>query len=58
MLTHVPVIYATGFDVSFRPRYPIVGLNNIDLREQWKEDPEAYLSVSVPSMPKDRKSVV
>lgn len=46
-----PVVYATGFDVSFRPRYPIVGLNNIDLREQWKEDPEAYISVAVPSMP-------
>uniref|UniRef100_A0A0D2XXV2 Sterigmatocystin biosynthesis monooxygenase stcW n=1 Tax=Fusarium oxysporum (strain Fo5176) TaxID=660025 RepID=A0A0D2XXV2_FUSOF len=45
------IVYATGFDVSFRPRYPIVGLNNIDLREQWKEDPEAYISVAVPSMP-------
>ncbi|KLO84691.1 monooxygenase [Fusarium fujikuroi] len=45
------IVYATGFDVSFRPRYPIVGLNKIDLREQWKEDPEAYISVAVPSMP-------
>ncbi|EWG44884.1 hypothetical protein FVEG_05851 [Fusarium verticillioides 7600] len=45
------IVYATGFDVSFRPRYPIVGLNNTDLREQWKEDPEAYISVAVPSMP-------
>ncbi|OBS25959.1 hypothetical protein FPOA_06491 [Fusarium poae] len=45
------IVYATGFDVSFRPHYPIIGLNNIDLREQWKEDPEAYISVAVPSMP-------
>lgn len=51
MVLTLSVVYATGFDVSFRPRYPIVGLNNIDLREQWKEDPEAYISVAVPSMP-------
>ncbi|KAH7146132.1 hypothetical protein EDB81DRAFT_720998, partial [Dactylonectria macrodidyma] len=45
------VVCATGFDVSFRPRYPMVGLNGADLRERWKDDPESYLSVAVPEMP-------
>ncbi|KAM5344099.1 hypothetical protein ACJ41O_012636 [Fusarium nematophilum] len=45
------IVCATGFDVSFRPRYPIVGLNGVDLREKWKEDPESYISVAVPEMP-------
>lgn len=41
----------TGFDVSHRPRYPIVGRNGVDLREEWKDDPESYISVAVPHMP-------
>ncbi|KAK5723865.1 hypothetical protein LTR17_013879 [Elasticomyces elasticus] len=45
------VICATGFDVSHRPRYPLVGLNGIDLRDTWKDEPESYLSVAAPDMP-------
>ncbi|KAK5720434.1 hypothetical protein LTR17_014991 [Elasticomyces elasticus] len=45
------VICATGFDVSHRPRYPPVGLNGIDLRDTWKDEPESYLSVAAPDMP-------
>ncbi|GAB7364263.1 hypothetical protein MBLNU230_g4811t1 [Neophaeotheca triangularis] len=45
------VICATGFDVSHRPRFPIKGLNSIDLRERWVNDPESYVSVAVPDMP-------
>lgn len=37
------VICATGFDVSYRPRFPIVGRNGVDLRAKWKVVPEAYL---------------
>lgn len=44
-------ICATGFDISFRPRYPVIGLNGITLAEQWKQKPEGYLSVTVPNFP-------
>ena len=44
-------ICATGFDISFCPRYPIVGDNGIQLGNQWKEKPEAYLSLAVPNFP-------
>jgi hydroxyversicolorone monooxygenase len=45
------LICATGFDVSFRPRFPIVGEKNVDLREAWKEQPSTYLSATVPGFP-------
>jgi cation diffusion facilitator CzcD-associated flavoprotein CzcO len=31
------IICATGFDTSFRPRFPIIGLDGVDLRDMWKE---------------------
>jgi cation diffusion facilitator CzcD-associated flavoprotein CzcO len=45
------IICATGFDVSYRPRFPIVGQNGVELGEKWKVCPEAYLGVTVPDMP-------
>jgi cation diffusion facilitator CzcD-associated flavoprotein CzcO len=45
------LICATGFDISFRPRYPIRGLNGIALSDQWKERPTAYLSLAIPNFP-------
>ncbi|KAF2033136.1 FAD/NAD(P)-binding domain-containing protein [Setomelanomma holmii] len=45
------VICATGFDVSHRPRYPMIGQNGINLREKWAEDPESYISVMTPDFP-------
>ena len=46
------LVCATGFDVSFRPRYPTVGRQCVDLREAWTgSNPETYLSVAAPSMP-------
>ena len=50
MLT-IEVVCATGFDVSHRPRFPIVGLNDVDLREKWINEPESYISVAAPDMP-------
>ena len=37
--------------MSHRPRFPIVGLNEVDLSEKWSEDPESYVSVAVPDIP-------
>ncbi|KAF2854207.1 FAD/NAD(P)-binding domain-containing protein, partial [Plenodomus tracheiphilus IPT5] len=45
----VVVICATGFDVSHRPRYPMIGQNNVNLREKWAEDPDSYLSMMGPN---------
>lgn len=45
------LICATGFDVSFRPRFPIVGANNKDLRDAWAKQPYTYLSATVPEFP-------
>ncbi|KAK1711924.1 cyclohexanone 1,2-monooxygenase [Colletotrichum acutatum] len=45
------IVCATGFDVSHRPRYPIVGKGNIDLATRWAEDPDSYVSVAVPDYP-------
>lgn len=44
------LVCATGFDVSFRPRYPIVGTAG-DMADVWKETPETYLSVTAPKFP-------
>jgi hypothetical protein len=45
------VICATGFDMSFCPRFPIVGSRGVDLQKKWATDPECYLSVSAAEMP-------
>lgn len=42
---------ATGFDVSYRPPYPIVGLNGTSLADKWKDEPESYLSVACAEFP-------
>jgi cation diffusion facilitator CzcD-associated flavoprotein CzcO len=45
------IVCATGFNVSWKPRFPIIGRNGIDLRDQWKDRPTAYLSMAVPNFP-------
>lgn len=47
------VICATGFDVSFNPRFPVIGRNGVSLKDVWGEPniPQAYLSMAVPKFP-------
>ncbi|OOQ89761.1 putative flavin-binding monooxygenase [Penicillium brasilianum] len=45
------IVCATGFDVSFRPSWKMVGCNEIDLAEQWAEVPEAYFGICATNMP-------
>ena len=40
------LICATGFDVTYKPRFPMVGKNGVNLYV-----PESYLSLGVPDMP-------
>lgn len=42
---------ATGFDVSWKPNWHMLGRQGVDLREQYEIDPQAYLSVAARDMP-------
>ncbi|CAK7202767.1 hypothetical protein SEUCBS139899_005494 [Sporothrix eucalyptigena] len=45
------IICATGFDVSFCPRFPLVGRNG-NLQDIWRNNvPQAYMSCTVPGLP-------
>ena len=45
------MVCATGFDVSFRPHYPTIGRDGVDLRAKWGSAPESYFSVAAADMP-------
>ena len=45
------IICATGFDVSFVPRWSIIGSNNTDLRSVWAKNPACYMSCVAADMP-------
>lgn len=45
------IICATGFDISFSPRFPVIGRGGLSLSEHWRKAPEAYLSLAVGNFP-------
>lgn len=45
------IICATGYDLSWRPRFPIVGRNKINLQDLFKDRPVGYLGLAAPDMP-------
>lgn len=45
------IVCATGFDVTYRPRFPIIGKGGVDLKDKWGKCPEGYLGVMIPDMP-------
>ncbi|KAI9150713.1 FAD/NAD(P)-binding domain-containing protein [Paramyrothecium foliicola] len=46
------IVCATGFDTSFKPPFPIIGRNGVNLAEKWTvEQPKAYFGFLVPDMP-------
>lgn len=45
------IVCATGFDTTFKPRFPIIGRNGADLSKQWDDTPEAYFGLAVPNFP-------
>ncbi len=45
------IICATGFDVSYVPRYIMKGLNGVTLQDKWAKVPEGYMGLAVPDMP-------
>jgi cation diffusion facilitator CzcD-associated flavoprotein CzcO len=43
---------ATGFDTSFKPVFPIIGRDGVNLADKWeKETPEAYFGITVSGFP-------
>lgn len=45
------IILATGFDVSFRPRWTQIGRRGRSLADEWKDDPRGYFSLAVSGYP-------
>ena len=46
------LVCCTGFDTSFRPKFPLIGRNGKDLVQEWTHNPpEAYLGIAVPDIP-------
>lgn len=40
-----------AFDTSYRPQFPVVGRNNVDLRKEWKDEPRSYLGLAAHGFP-------
>lgn len=45
------IVCATGFDVSHRPPWPLVGRGGRSLAEHWEEEPYSYLSLMASGFP-------
>ncbi|ROT36327.1 FAD/NAD(P)-binding domain-containing protein [Sodiomyces alkalinus F11] len=45
------LICATGFDTSFRPRFPVVSPSGENLQDKWAKVPESYLGIGVAGFP-------
>lgn len=45
------LICATGFDTTFKPRFPITGRNGRDLQDEWKDEPRSYLGLAANGFP-------
>ncbi|KAJ4109431.1 hypothetical protein NW765_004319 [Fusarium oxysporum] len=45
------IVCATGFDVSYRPPFPLIGLDNYDLRKEWHTVPAGYMGLMAPKIP-------
>lgn len=45
------LVCATGFDVSHRPKFPLIGQNGVNLRDKWEDEPDSYVSVATSGFP-------
>ena len=45
------LICATGFDTTFKPRFPLIGLDGRNLQEEWKEEAQSYLGMAAAGFP-------
>ncbi len=45
------LICATGFDTSFKPRFPMLGTDGKNLQDMWAKESRSYLGIAAPDMP-------
>ena len=45
------IVCATGFDVSFKPRFPVIGRNGVNLQDKWADAAEGYFGITCADMP-------
>ena len=45
------IICATGFDTTFRGRFPVYGVNGQKLQDKWRSTPSTYLSMTTNGFP-------
>jgi hypothetical protein len=45
------LICATGFDTSFKPRFPVVGPDGKNLQDEWKDEAQSYLGCAAAGFP-------
>lgn len=45
------IVCATGFDVSQRPPFPLIGRDGVTLSQYWEKEPMSYLSLCAHSFP-------
>lgn len=45
------IVCATGFDVSHRPPWPLIGRGGVSLAEHWEQEPFSYLSLMAAGFP-------
>ncbi|KAI6274096.1 hypothetical protein MCOR27_007527 [Pyricularia oryzae] len=45
------LICATGFDTTYKPRFPLRGTSGADLARMWKDEPRAYFGIAVDHFP-------
>jgi cation diffusion facilitator CzcD-associated flavoprotein CzcO len=45
------LICATGFNTSFKPRFPVINPQGKNLQDVWKDEAQSYLGVAAPDFP-------
>ena len=45
------IVCATGFDTTFKPRFPLIGIDGKSLEEEWAESTEAYMATAISEFP-------
>jgi cation diffusion facilitator CzcD-associated flavoprotein CzcO len=45
------IICATGFDVSFKPSFQLLGVDGVDIADEFTPEPHVYLGMAVPKFP-------
>jgi len=45
------LICATGFDTTFKPRFPLIGPDGKNLQDEWKEEAQSYMGMAAADFP-------